>query len=103
MAFGSDGTFNDVVNIDYQSGVLTVGTTQQIAAANGSTNLDDRQELVIYNKSSNTVYFGPTGVTTSTGIPIESKETINIQMGPDVSLYLIAATAGNSIIVQEMS
>jgi diacylglycerol kinase family enzyme len=61
MAFGSDGTFNDVVNADYKSGVVTVGTTEVVAAAVGGTNLEDRQELIIYNKSTSTIYFGPTG------------------------------------------
>ena len=105
MAFGSDGSFNDVVNIDYQSGVKTVGTTEVLVAAGGS-NLDDRQEVIIYNDSKAIVYLGPTGVATSgssKGIPIEPKETLNIQVGPSISMYLIAATASNSIIVQEFS
>lgn len=95
--------FNDIVNTDYTGGAITVGTSEQLASANGSSNLDDRQELIIYNNSSNTVYFGPTGVTTSSGIPLEPNETINVQAGDNINIYLIADSSGNSVIVQEFS
>lgn len=103
MAGGYRSDFIDVVNIDYQGGSLTVGTSQQFASANGSSNLERRQELNIYNKSSNIIYYGPTGVTTSTGIPIQPEEIVSLQYGPDIDVYLIAGSAGNTVIVQELS
>lgn len=103
MGYGVDGQFNDVVNIDYQSGSVTVGTSEQLAAANGSSNLENRQEMIIYNSSENRVWFGPTGVSTSTGIPLEPQGTVNIQVGENIEVYLIAEQAGNSVVVQELS
>jgi hypothetical protein len=102
MGLSYSPDFADVENVNYTSGSLTVGTSQQLASANGSSNLSKRQELLIYNKSSNTLYFGPTGVTTSTGIPLAPGETLNVPFGEAVSVYLIAAGAGNACIVQEI-
>ena len=56
MGFGQDGYRNDTVNTEYVSGVITVGTTQVLACANGSTNLEGRQELIIFNKSIKATY-----------------------------------------------
>lgn len=106
MGLSFNPQFSDVVDSSYTSGVITVGTSEVLAAANGSSNLTGRQELIIYNDSSVTIYFGPTGVTVSggtKGIPIGPQETINIQMGAAVNIYLIAGTSSNSVIVQEFS
>lgn len=96
-------SFDDVVDTEYTAGTITVGTTEVLACANGSTNLSKRQEITIYNKSVNTIYFGPTGVTASNGIPIVAGEVVSLQYGPNLNIYLIAASAGNSIIIQEAS
>ena len=102
MGVGHSGRLDDVVNVEYLSTVKTIGTTEVLAAVGGS-NLEDRQELVVYNKSSNTIFYGPTGVTTATGTPIVAKGTLNIQLGDALGLYLIAAEAGNDVIVSEFS
>ena len=72
-------------------------------AAVGVSNLDRRQELVVYNKSTNTIYYGPTGVTTANGTPIVAKGTLNIQLGDQLNLYIIAGEAGNDVIISEFS
>lgn len=100
---GKSGQFNDVVDSNYVAGTITVGTSQVLAAAVGGANLTLRQELLIYNKSAVTIFFGPTGVTTATGIPIGPNDTINLPFGQAISVFLIAGTAGNSIIIQEMA
>lgn len=98
-----NGSIGDVVNGDFQAGTITVGTSQQLASVNGSSNLMDREEVTIYNKSNKTIYYGPTGVTTSNGIPIEPGEVISLQYGENINVYLIAADAGNSIIIHELA
>lgn len=103
MTITRSGQFNDVNDTSYVSGTITVGTSEVLAAAVGGANLTLRQELLIYNKSSAIVYFGPTGVTTSNGIPIGPNEVLNLPYGQSVSVFLIAGTAGNSVIVQEMA
>ena len=96
-------SFIDVVDNEYTAGTIIVGTTEVKACVSGS-NLSERQELNIYNPTTDTtIYFGPTGVTTSTGIPIEPGEVISLQYGPNIDVYLIAGSVGNTIIIQEAS
>lgn len=103
MSGGYNNNRIDSSNSTYTSGNLTVGTTQQLAAANGSTNNPDRQNILLYNRSSSvTIYFGPTGVTTSTGIPVPPLAMVTVNIGPAVNMYLIAGTAGNTVTVQEV-
>lgn len=102
MSLAYGGSFNEVNDVSYVAGSITVGTSQVLAAASGS-NLSLRQELIIYNKSASTIYFGPTGVTTSTGIPIGPTEVLNLPFSQNVSVFLISGTAGNTVIVQELA
>lgn len=100
---GKSGQFNDVLDSSYVSGNITVGTSEVLAAAVGGVNLVLRQELLIYNRSSAIIYFGPTGVTTTTGIPIGPNEVLDLPYGQGINIYLIAGTAGNTVTVQEMA
>lgn len=97
---------SDVVNTSYVSTVKTVSTTEVEARVGGSP-LADRQELIIYNDDSSiTIFFGPTGVTTSganKGIPIAPGEAQNIQIGPDLSVFMIAGSSNSNVIVQELA
>lgn len=103
MGFSAGSGFADVVNDAYVAGQVTVGTTEVIAKSS-TNNLAGRQELLIYNLETNdTIYFGPSGVTTSTGIPIQPGEVANFPFGDEINLYLIADTAGNVVQVQEVA
>lgn len=104
MGITESGNFNDVLNNNYQSTVLTV-TTTQIEAKVNTNRMIGRQVLLLYNDSSNTVYFGPTGVTSSginKGIPLEPGDFLRIQFG-DVGLFLIVASGSSNVIVQELA
>lgn len=99
----ANNKYVDVVNKDFIAGTVTVGTTQ-VKACVGVSNLNGRQELNIYiPPGSSTIYYGPSGVTTSTGIPIGTQETLTLQYGPDIDVYLIAATSGNTAVLHEAS
>lgn len=102
MSLNSGGNFSDVINEAYETASLTIGTTQ-VEAKTGGSALENRQELIIFNNSQNDIFYGPTGVTTSTGIPLEPNGTLDLPFGPDISVYLIAGSAGNNVIVQEMA
>lgn len=93
---------DEIVNDSYLQGTVSV-TTTQIEAKVGGSRLSNRQMLRIYNASNNTIYMGPTGVTTTTGEPIVKGQWINIAVGDQVAVFLIAATGTNSVIVSEWS
>jgi len=93
----------DVNDISLASAVVSVGTTQVEAKATVTRNAK-RQRLLLYNDSSSVVYYGPTGVTVSgatRGVPVYKKQTVVIPVG-DVAVFLIAGSASNDVIVQEL-
>lgn len=106
MNLSGSTDYSDIVNNSYVSGTQTVSTTQ-IEAKVGGSPLSHRQILIIHNPSflGNTIYFGPTGVTTSTGVPIAGGETVFLPVGDCINIYLIKAAAGGSVsaIIQELS
>ena len=100
LAFDPDKS--DVINSAYVSTTLVIGTTE-VELKVGASPLSERQEILLFNESTVTLFFGPTGVTTSTGIPIDSQETVNLPMGEAISVFIIAGTAGNTIRIQELA
>lgn len=99
------GFFNDTRNADFKSALFAVGTTQ-VEAKVGTDRLFDRQGVWIYNDSSNTVYVGPLGVTISgstKGFPLAKAQSTFIQAPDSVAVFLIAGSAGNNVIVQEIA
>lgn len=95
---------SDVVESSFVAAEVSVGTSQVEAKASGSR-LATRQVLGIYNNSSNTVYYGPTGVTTSgstKGFPIFKDQIVYLPIG-DMAVYLIAGSSSNSVLVQEIA
>ena len=110
MGINQGGVFDDT-NESYVSRKITVGNTQVKAVANvdGITNLEGRQEVFIYNASSNkTIWYGPNGVIDDSpggvaqGIPLEPGETLNISLTDKVDLYLICDSSNNDVIIQEL-
>jgi hypothetical protein len=101
MGINESGNNSEVVG-SYVQGLVTV-TNSQIEAKVGASRASGRQMLRIYNGSNAVVYFGPTGVTTSTGEPIEKKQWVNIPANDALALFLIAASGSNNVIVSEWS
>jgi hypothetical protein len=87
---------------DFSQGVVTV-TSSQIEAKVGASKRAGRQMLRVYNKSNATIYFGPTGVTTTTGEPIYKDQWVNIPANDSCAVFLIAASGSNDVIVSEWS
>lgn len=99
MGLNESGNNAEVVG-SYEQALVTVGTSE-IEAKVGATRKSGRQMLRVYNGSNAVIYFGPTGVTTSNGEPIEKKQWVNIPANDACAVFLIAGTAGNSILVSE--
>lgn len=96
-----------VENIGALSGVVL---TTAVAVANGtatalpSSTLASRKAFIGYNNGTTDVYLGGTGVTgASDGIPVGTGDfTPSIDLGT-AELYGVAAAAGGTIIVMEVS
>lgn len=98
------GQRDEVNEKGYASLVVSVSTTQ-VEAKCGANRLTGRQEIIVYNDSTNIIFFGPNGVTatgSTKGIPIEQGCSVSITIG-DVALYLITASGTSSVIVQEFA
>jgi hypothetical protein len=100
MSLSFDPSYADVNAVTLAQGVISVGTTQ-VAASVGVSNLSGRQELRIHNKGPYLVYWGPTGVTTSSGEPIYVNQTLALPYGDQVSVFVISGTASSSVIITE--
>jgi hypothetical protein len=94
--------YDDVYTDSYVSGSVSVGASQ-VQAKVGASNLVGREFIVLQNQGPQVVYYGPSGVTTTTGCRLEKNELIGLPIGASVNIYLIAAGAGNTVIVQEMA
>jgi hypothetical protein len=79
---------------------VTVGTTE--VALPGSA-LSGRDEVTIQNLGSQSIFIGPTGVTTASGLEISKKSNMTIQLGPSVSVFGISGTAGQNVRVFEVA
>lgn len=95
-----DPELSDVLNDSYISTTIAVNTTEVHAKVGGS-NLSKREVLVVYNKGPGPVYWGPTGVTAATGIPLDSGDMMALQFGDQINVFLISTVAGATVIVQE--
>jgi hypothetical protein len=99
MAISESGFNAEIVNT-YVQGVLSVSTTQ-VEAKVGTNRLGGRQMLRIYNASNSIIYFGPSGVTSSSGEPLEKKQWINIPAGDALAFFLVTASGTAVVIVSE--
>ena len=101
--FSISGDRSDVNDLTFTSTVISVGTSQVEAKVDGTRD-PRRQRVLIYNASNNTIYYGPTGVTTSgstMGVPVFKDQIAVLPLG-DVPVYMIAGSDSNNVVVQEM-
>lgn len=104
VSANSDLSTSDVANTAGVNGAITVGVTATLMTANGTTALTNRKELSIFNNSLVTIYYGySNAVTTATGIPIYPSGFLSLDVGPNITVYCIAGTAGNNTRVAELS
>lgn len=92
----------DVNNQTYVSGAVSVGTTA-VEAKVGASRISPREMVRIYNNSSQTVYYGASGVLTTTGEPIEPGSSISVPAGDQLGVFLIVASGTADCRIQEMA
>ncbi|TXG77632.1 hypothetical protein E6Q11_02565 [Candidatus Dojkabacteria bacterium] len=88
------------INTSYVSGTITVGTSEIEAKVGGSA-LTGRQLLSIENQTGADIFYGPTGVTTSTGHTIAARQEIFLSVGPSIGVFLIKASGSGTVRIQE--
>lgn len=100
MGINVAGDFNDTNSNLFEQEVISVNTTQTEAICS-ATDIDERQFVRIYNNSNQKVYFGPDGVTTSTGEPIFKKQFVEIAIKSQ-SVFLIVDNGTADVIVTDI-
>lgn len=70
----------------------------------GASRLASRYTMSVYNDSNNTIYWGPSGVTTATGFPILPGDSLTLQFSPvaATAIYMIAS-ASSAVRVVELA
>ena len=74
-------------------------TASQIVAARTGAPGTGRIAVTLYNAGAATVYFGPSGVTTSTGMPLRAGATVSIST--QAAVYGIAASGTQTLGIME--
>ncbi len=103
MGISYSGELDDVNNNSYLSGAVNV-TSSAVEAKVGANRLEGRELLTITNKGSKTVYYGPAGVTSTTGDPLYKDQFVSLPFGDNIAVYVVCAGADTAtVIVQESS
>lgn len=98
-----DPELSDVNNDGYVSGAISV-TSVAIEAKVGASSLAGRESITVLNKGPNKIYYGPSGVTTTTGSILEKNQFLSMPLGNALALFLICASGESATaIIQEIS
>ena len=107
MGIFGGGEYNDVLTDSYVANYISVTDSLAIEAKVGSSILEGREILMLYNKGPNTVWFGPLGLTvgsTGNGVPLFIHETIMVPVGQNISVFLLCNTGHSAtVVVQELA
>lgn len=98
-----DPEFSDVDNDGYVSGPVSV-TSTAVEAKVGASRLTGREAITITNKGSKTVYYGPSGVTATTGDVLYKDQFVSLPFGAGVGVFVVCASGDTAtVIVQELA
>jgi hypothetical protein len=76
------------------SGQIIVGTTRQQI---DGTSTNPFKLHIHNNESTLTLYVGGSDVTTSNGLRLESKDSLEIQMNPGESIYIVSTSNNHDV------
>ena len=100
MGVNESSNYSDTNESTYLSGPQTVLTTE-VEAKVGATRVTGRQFVRIYNDGTNTIWFGPTGLSTTTGEPLFKKQSVEVAAA-DLGVFMITDSGTVSVIIQEI-
>lgn len=101
MGLKYDPELSDTNSSKYLSGRVNVNTTG-VEAKVGATPSSDRQFVSIYNDGSETIYFGPDGLTTVDMEPLRKKQRVEIAATDALTIMLKTASGTSDVIIQEI-
>lgn len=94
---------SDIIDTGGVEGAVSVSTTA-VAVRVGVSNLANRKALTAHNNGTGTLYWGYTaGVTAATGTPLMRNQFASWDIGPTVTVYIIAASGSHDVRVTEGS
>lgn len=89
----------DVLNISGISAIVTVGTTS-IEAKAGATHLTNRKLLEV-TPTNGTVFYSFTSPATASLTPVFKNQTKSFSFTENVPVFIIAAVAGVTVVINE--
>lgn len=96
-----DQNVADTITTSLINGNLVVGTTA-VAARVGGSNLANRKVLQI-TPINGPLYYGASGVTTTTGTPIQTNQTITFAINAAVDVFIVSASTSQNARIIEAS
>jgi len=93
--------FSDVLSDGYVTASVSVGTSE-VEAKVGASRQVGREMVYLENKGTTVIYYGPTGVTTSTGARLDKKQFVFLPIGAQ-GVFMIGDGVGGTVIVQEIA
>lgn len=94
---------NALLNIDFLQTNISI-TTLEVEAKVGVTRLDCRKSVRIYNGSDRDIFWGPSGVSSTTGEPLRKRQSVTIAAGPYLAVFIVSGMGtANDIIIMEFS
>lgn len=90
----------DIANIGVAAAAQTINTTASQLAASPLAN---RRLLLVQNRGDKSIFVGPTGVTTASGVEVPKGGSIELDAGPTVAVFAITATGTADVRVLEMA
>lgn len=96
-----EAKISSFANISFDDVVKVVGTSEVLVAV-GGLNLSNRKGLRIVNNGPQTIYWGKTGVD-NTKDAIEKDESLVLEFGDNIDVYVITNAATANVLIQEWS
>lgn len=89
---------NTSANIAIKTTAETVGTSVAEVVA---VPLAGRRTITIQNEGTADVFFGPTGITTATGMKVSKKSSATYDFAEDIAIFMISGSAGQDVRILE--
>jgi hypothetical protein len=102
MSISESSEYSDVLQTAYIAVSLNV-TTTQVHLKVGATQLIGRETLIVYNRGSQAIYVGPSGVTTTTGIRLTSNQMLTLNVGEGISVFAVTNSGSADVTIQELA